>query len=66
MSAVGLTGISALEAEMRDRLREKDEAYERLRQAASTALGCLDDPTGGQHVTDMRRASAFLREALYG
>lgn len=36
----------------------------RLREAARSALGCLDDPTGGQHITDMRRAADFLRAAL--
>ena len=35
-----------------------------IRDAARTALGCLDDPTGGDHVNDMRRASDVLRAAL--
>jgi hypothetical protein len=35
-----------------------------IRDAATTALGCLDDPTGGDHVNDMRRASDVLRAAL--
>jgi hypothetical protein len=32
--------------------------------AAKTALGCLDDPTGGDEINDMRRASDVLRAAL--
>ena len=36
----------------------------KLREAAATALGNLDDPTGGEHVADMRAAAAVLREAL--
>lgn len=35
-----------------------------LEAAALTALGNLDDPTGGTHVEDMRRAAAALRAAL--
>ena len=32
--------------------------------AAKTALGHLDDPTGGDEINDMRRASDVLRAAL--
>ena len=32
--------------------------------AAKTALGCLDNPTGGDEINDMRRASDVLRAAL--
>lgn len=28
------------------------------------ALGCLEDPTGGMHVADMRLAATYLRAAL--
>ena len=35
-----------------------------IRNAAKTALGCLDDPTGGDAINDMRRASDVLRAAL--
>jgi hypothetical protein len=34
--------------------------------AAKTALGHLDDPTGGDEINDMRRASDVLRIALKG
>ena len=34
--------------------------------AAKTALGHLDDPTGGDEINDMRRASDVLRAALKG
>ena len=36
----------------------------KLREAAATALGNLDDPTGGEHVADMRAAAAVLLKAL--
>ena len=35
-----------------------------IRDAARTALGHLDDPTGGDEIDDMRRASDVLRAAL--
>jgi hypothetical protein len=35
-----------------------------LLAAIRSALGCLDDPTGGQHVADMRRAATLLRAAI--
>lgn len=35
-----------------------------MRDAMKSALGCLDDPTGGQHVADMRQAASILRAAL--
>ena len=37
-----------------------------IRNAAKTALGHLDDPTGGDEINDMRRASDVLRAALKG
>ena len=37
-----------------------------IRNAAKTALGHLDDPTGGDEINDMRRASDVLRIALKG
>ena len=37
-----------------------------IRNAAKTALGYLDDPTGGDEINDMRRASDVLRIALKG
>jgi uncharacterized membrane protein len=35
-----------------------------IRNAAKTALGHLDDPTGGDAINDMRQASDVLRAAL--
>lgn len=35
-----------------------------LREAVMAAKGCLDDPTGGTHIADMRAASSVLRSAL--
>lgn len=36
----------------------------RYRDALRQILGTLDDPTGGEHVADMRRASDIARAAL--
>jgi len=44
-----------------DRLRAENA---RLREAMKTAIGTLDDPTGGTHVEDMRRARSVLHDAL--
>ncbi len=38
--------------------------YEAALAAMSRALGNLDDPTGGTHVEDMRRAADHLRTGL--
>ena len=35
-----------------------------LETACIAALGCLDDPTGGTHVDDMRAAANHLRRGL--
>lgn len=43
---------------------EAEAEIERLTMKMKTALGNLDDPLGGQHVADARRASEALREGL--
>lgn len=35
--------------------------YEVLLRASRRALACLDDPTGGEHVEEMRSAARHLR-----
>ena len=40
------------------------EYIECLQGAIKSAIGALDDPTGGTHVEDMRQATKLLRDAL--
>lgn len=55
---VGLTGIAALEAEMRDRLSAKDAEIKRLREAMAPFADCYAPPwKDGREVVDI----AYLR-----
>jgi hypothetical protein len=46
--------------------RSADRTIEVQQGALRTIVGILDDPTGGEHVEDMRRASATAQAALSG
>lgn len=48
---------------MHDQLRAADE-IDRLRSALRDVIGMLDDPTGSEHVRDMRGATVIARAAL--
>lgn len=50
--------------EAADHIEAQAARIKRLEAAARDALGMLDDPTGGEHVRDMRAASHILRSAL--
>jgi hypothetical protein len=43
---------------------EAADRIEKLKAALREIVGFLEDPTGGQHVADMRRASDIARKAL--
>ena len=49
-----------------DLLTGAADEIERLRDALLTIIGALDDPTGGQHVADMRMAASIATTALAG
>jgi hypothetical protein len=57
MSEIGLTGIAALEAEMRDRLRAKDAEIERLGKAVAQR----DDMLADAMATAQRLADQMLK-----
>lgn len=40
------------------------DEIERLRSALRNVIGMLDDPTGNEHVRDMRGATVIARAAL--
>lgn len=54
--------IEQLEAELHSCFHRIEELQAALREI----VGVLEDPTGGQHVADMRRASNIARKALEG
>jgi len=54
--------IEKLEAELHNCFHRIEELQAALREI----VGFLEDPTGGQHVADMRRASDIARKALEG
>ena len=61
--------VDDIVARLRDQDILCDEAaneIERLRGALLTIIGALDDPTGGQHVADMRMAASIATTALAG
>jgi hypothetical protein len=43
-----------------------EERIEKLEAALREIVGALEDPKGGQHVSDMRHASYIARKALEG
>ena len=42
------------------------DRIDKLEAALRIIVGALEDPTGGQHVSDMRHASDIARKALEG
>ena len=50
--------------EARIEMLEADSEIERLRAALRDVIGMLDDPTGSEHVRDMRGATLIARAAL--
>ena len=47
-----------------DRNARKNDEIKRLRSALRDVIGMLDDPTGAEHVRDMRGATVIARAAL--
>lgn len=45
-------------------MMDAKQCIEHLAAALTDIVGLLDDPTGGEHVADMRMASERAREAL--
>lgn len=60
----GVVEIMVRNPSVAEFVRDKEAEIKRLHAAVRAALGSLDDPTGGQHVADMRRAAAILREVI--
>jgi hypothetical protein len=52
--------------EAADCINELWARKEVLEKALRQVVGILDDPTGGQHVADMRSAASVARAALEG
>ena len=59
-----LQEVTAALEQAQDRIEELEAKLEKAVIGLRNVIGMLDDPTGGEHVRDMRAATMIARTAL--